>query len=240
MRLARPGILGSMNTNDGAGSAQGRASAPPNLEEALRRSEELDEAAWAILDPEAYELYDGSEKLAAACAACEVSVEHGRALRALISGGFDTTAASVMRLQFESLVRAMWLLYAATEAEVAKVQAPLTLESEKAASGLPMLAAMIKALEGKAPPPAFEMVSQFKTTMMGALNSFVHGGIHPLHRHRDGFPEVLVEQLVRSSNGLFTMATMMLAILTGDERVIGPMRVIQRDFADCLPDLLAP
>jgi hypothetical protein len=239
MRHARPGILGGMNANDQKSGARGGLGALPNLDKTLRRSVELDEAAWAILSPEAYELYDDSEKIAAACSACEVSVEHGRALRLLISGGFGATAASVMRMQFEALVRAMWLFYAASDAAVAKVQAPLGLESEKAAGSLPMLAAMIKELDGKAPQPAVEMVNQFKTTMMGALNSFVHGGIHPLQRHRNGFPEVLAEQVLRNSNGLFTMAAMMLAIFTGDERVIAPMRTIQRDFAECLPELLA-
>jgi len=35
-----------------------------------------------------------------------------------------------MRLQYEAVVRAMWLIYAASELDVAKLNAPLTMESE--------------------------------------------------------------------------------------------------------------
>lgn len=67
-----------------------------------------------------------------------------------------------MRSQGESLVRAMWLVCAATEEHVAKLASPLDRASEKAANKLPMLSDMISALDGKAPANAVEMVLQFK------------------------------------------------------------------------------
>ncbi|ABE43851.1 hypothetical protein Bpro_1920 [Polaromonas sp. JS666] len=235
--MARPAMLALMNANQ-SGPTNQKPTGPPDLERTVRRSVELEQAVWAILRPESYQVFDDSDRIAASFNACEVAIQHGQALRALMSEGFHTTAASVMRLQFEVLVRAMWLLYAADEVEIAKIHAPLTQEAEHAASKLPMVSAMIKALDGRAPPPAFQMVDQFKTTMLGALNSFVHGGIHPLKRHQTGYPEQIMDQILRSSNGLFTMTAMMLAILSGDESVSRPMRTIQPAFADCLPDLL--
>ena len=66
----------------------------------------------------------------------------------------------------------------------------------------------------------------------------MHGGIHVLARQRVGYPELLVEQVVRSSNGLQTMAGMLLAVLTGDSRVVRKMAGVQAAFADCLPELI--
>lgn len=66
----------------------------------------------------------------------------------------------------------------------------------------------------------------------------MHGGIHPLRRHADGFPVHLALQILRNSNGLTTMTGMALAILTGDEAIAKPMSKIQPEFADCLPELL--
>lgn len=70
------------------------------------------------------------------------------------------------------------------------------------------------------------------------MNSFVHGGIHPLRRSAEGFPVHLVLQVLRNTNALATMTGMALAILTGDEAIAKPMGKIQPEFADCLPDLL--
>lgn len=71
-----------------------------------------------------------------------------------------------------------------------------------------------------------------------ALNSFVHGGIHPLRRSAEGFPAHLVLQILRNANGLGTMTGMALAVLTQDEVIVDRMSKIHPEFADCLPDLL--
>jgi len=70
------------------------------------------------------------------------------------------------------------------------------------------------------------------------MNSFVHGGIHPLRRNAEGFPVHLALQVLGNANALATMTGMALAILTGDEAIVQPMSKIQPEFADCLPELL--
>jgi len=89
-----------------------------------------------------------------------------------------------------------------------------------------------------APAAAHQMLVQFKGVSWHAMNSFVHGGIHPLRRHAEGFPVALALQVLRNSNGLLTMTGMALAVLTGDEAITKPMSRIQPEFADCLPELL--
>lgn len=71
-----------------------------------------------------------------------------------------------------------------------------------------------------------------------ALNSFVHGGIHALRRHQEGFPVQIVRQLIECSNGLVTIAAMMLAILTGDRLLATRMNRVYVGFEHCLRRLL--
>ncbi|EYS98169.1 hypothetical protein CF68_22400 [Cupriavidus sp. SK-4] len=209
------------------------------LERMLQRSDALHERLNALLDDAEF---DGSPRGETTLSMCLVAIEHATALRALITVGLPTSAVSLMRLQFEALTRAMWLLYAASDMAIDKLQAPLTLESEQAAKNLPGVSEMIKQIGMRAgqgaPTAAHQMLSHFKDVSWNAMNSFVHGGIHPLRRTADGFPFQLVLQVLRNSNGLTTMTGMTLAILTGDEAITKPMSKVQSEFADCLPDLL--
>lgn len=236
MNHFEPDILGFMNPK----LATPTAHEVTRLDAMLARSVELDATAMGILGSETFELCSGATNVMASFNACEVALEHARALRALISDGFLTTGAAVLRMQFEALVRAMWLLWAAHETELEKISAQLSPASEAAASKLPMVAKMIERLKDVGPPGAYEMVSGFKSTMLGGLNSFVHSGIHPLQRSRTGYPERLVAQVLQNSNAVFLMTTMLLANLSGDEATSKAMSKIQPTFSDCLPALLGP
>ena len=209
------------------------------LERMLRRSDELHERLLALLDNAEF---DGSPRGEAAFAMCFVALEHGSALRALMTLGLPTSAVSLMRLQFEALTRAMWLIYAASDDAIDKLLAPLTLESEQKAKNLPSASEMIEQIGKRVgqgvPAVAHQMLVQFKDVSWHAMNSFVHGGIHPLRRCAEGFPVHLALQVLRNANALATMTGMALAVLTGDEAITKPMSKIQPEFADCLPELL--
>lgn len=209
------------------------------LERMLRRSDELHERLLALLDDAEF---DGSPRGEAAFGMCFVAMEHGTALRALMALGLPTSAVSLMRLQFEALTRAMWLIYAARDQAIAKLLAPLTLESEQAAKNLPSASEMIEQIGKRVgqgvPAAAHQMLVQFKDVSWHAMNSFVHGGIHPLRRSAEGLPVHLALEVLGNSNALATMTGMALAILTGDEAIVKPMSKIQPEFADCLPELL--
>jgi hypothetical protein len=214
---------------------------PDPLEQMLLRSDALNERLNELLDEVEF---DGSARGEAALGMCLVAMEHGTALRALMALGMPTSAVSLMRLQFEALTRSMWLIYAASDAAIEKLSAPLTLEAEQAAKNLPSAKEMIeqigKRVGQSVPAAAHLMLNQFKDVSWNAMNSFVHGGIHPLRRSADGFPVHLALQVLRNSNGLSTMTGMTMAVLTGDESIVKPMSKIQPAFADCLPDLLKP
>lgn len=215
-------------------------STDPNLLKTLALSDELEQAIYALLDPETYELASNEPNFVACFQACQLAMEHGQALRALVSSQFDSTAATVLRVQFEALTRAQWAAYAASEDELAALTAPLSEGAEKAASNLPMASAMIKAMRGKGPPGMHQAFQEFRTIVLSTLNAFVHAGQPSLRLHSDGYPPELLDRLLRYSNAMQTMAGMAMANLTGDPELQQAMGKIQKPFEACLPHLLRP
>uniref|UniRef100_UPI003F71A481 DUF6988 family protein n=1 Tax=Marinobacter adhaerens TaxID=1033846 RepID=UPI003F71A481 len=91
-------------------------------------------------------------------------------------------------------------------------------------------------LQGKAPQEPVTMLLEFREYSWKPLSSFVHGGIHAIHRHSKGYPLPLLEQMVRISNGVSVMVGMLLVILHGGGEQRGKIPQIQVEFADCLPE----
>jgi len=100
-----------------------------------------------------------------------------------------------------------------------------------------MLADIGKRVGPEVPRAAHQMLTRFKDVQLEALNSFVHGGIHSLRRHTDGFPLQIALQVIQSSNALSTMAFMTMAFLTGEKSIAGRVNAIPSAFPDCLPEL---
>ena len=199
----------------------------------LSRSAELESK---LLEFMALAPFDDSERIMASKVMCSVAFEHAESAKMLISGGNLTSATGLVRLQYEALVRAMWLLYAASDAAVSKLTSELTQETADRANRLPMLSEMLEKLQGKAPQEPVNMLLEFREYSWRPLSSFVHGGIHAIHRHSKGYPFPLLEQMVRISNGVSVMVGMLLVILHGGGEQRGKVPKIQREFADCLPE----
>lgn len=176
------------------------------------------------------------DKVRCAAILCRMVLEHAESIKLLSASGNFTSAIGLMRLQYESLVRAFWILYAATDGFVAKLIAELTEETAKAGNKLPMVSEMLNSLEGKAPKEAIDMLFEIKQYSWQPMNSFIHGGIHAIDRNRRGYPLPLLLQLLKTSNGISMMAAMLLVILSNDSAHKGKLPTIQREFADCLPD----
>lgn len=100
----------------------------------------------------------------------------------------------VLEVVHEALTRAVWLMYAATDVQVERLTAPLSLQTEASAKNLPMFSKMLEEVAQKAPPQASRMLSHFKEVNWHAMNSYVHSGIHPLRRHAEGYPPQLIHQ----------------------------------------------
>lgn len=168
--------------------------------------------------------------------AAAISLEHAEGVLVLTVVGTFASAFALFRVQYEALVRGIWLLYAASDGWIEKLSAPLNAEAAKKANEGPMLSKMLEELDGKAPPIVVQQLSEFKEYSWKALSSFVHVGLHPLTRTVEGYPALLVEQMVRQSNALALMATMLLTILSGDPTQQGKVAKLQAEFMNCCPN----
>lgn len=198
----------------------------------LAASEDLEAQLASVLEAP---LYDNSQRMRVSHLASSVALEHGTACRTLIAVGLVPSALVVHRAQYEATVRAVWALYAASDLHIGKLGATLAVEAEQNAKNVPLVAEMMAALATKAPAPAYQALANFKENSWRALNSFVHAGIHPLHRQASGYPVQLAEQILRNCNGLAVVAGMQAAVLTGRQHLVSQVGALQTTHRQCLP-----
>lgn len=208
---------------------------PDPLGALLKRSEAFEEAileCFPECDPVLAVYSPQHEVTAAACALC---VEHAHTLRAAFAVNAPSSASAVLRLQYEALLRSAWLMFAATPAQVEKLSKTLDMETEQAAKNLPGYLEMLNAVVKVAPEGLAAPLAEFNQYSRHALNSFVHSGIHPLHRARNGYPMEIALTVVRFSNALMHFAYRLLAALSGSQQRIDRVTRIYMDFTDCVP-----
>ena len=204
------------------------------MDELLEKSEALNSEFSRIFD---YGPADESKRVIASWFMCSVALEHSVSLRQLVLNGNYTSAICIMRSQFEAVTRATWLFYAASEKKIDNTMKTLS-ELSQNADQKPSNREMIDQMQEKAPEQAVLMLNEFKEQQWRALNSYVHAGVHALQRHAVGYPDKLVMDIVKSSNGLLSMTAMMAAILTGNQVIAKDVSQIQRRHEECLPVLL--
>lgn len=166
-----------------------------------------------------------------------LSIEHATSTLVLFDQRLFSSAIALTRPQFESLVRGIWLLYAASDLWVDKLSEPLTMETAKRANEGEGLADMLKQLEAtpRAPAAIVAQLREFKDLTWKAMNSYAHGGLHPLSRKLTGYPDQLIYDIIRNSNAIVALTAQLLSILTGVPQDMEPVRQMHRDFPDVLP-----
>ena len=170
-----------------------------------------------------------------------MSVEHAAGAVALLTIGMPNAAMALFRPQFETLIRGVWLLEAADEKWVRQYHEPLSEESARAADKAPGLKIMfdeLLKLEDPRVKGIVEHLDEYRAQSLRALNTFTHGGMHPMSRSGTGYPVALVENVVRCANGLVCYAAQMAALISTDaEANMVPVRALHLDFPDCLPGM---
>lgn len=212
----------------------------PIVDEAIRkiliRSNELDQAIDELLSTARFE---DDDRTIAGFLLCGISREHAFAIRILVGNDLPTAATALVRLQYEVLVRAAWMAFAAPHEQVPDLDEELTPELEaRLANKTPSVAKMLADIVDAGHHRASDEMSRFKEVNWKILNSVVHGGIRPLLIHRNGCSLSDQLNIVQTSNALSTMSAMLLAILSEDDDIIRSVSKIQRPFHDCLPTLL--
>jgi hypothetical protein len=168
---------------------------------------------------------------------CDIALEHGHSLQSLMDMGNFTSAFSMLRLQFDALTRSVWLLWAAADDKVERIMQDLTNDTANADNGLPSHVDMIKQIEKSAPAEATRLLKEFREVTWKASSSFVHGGIHAMKRASEGYPVILIKQIIINSNGLVMLSAVHLATMTGNEHVNNDIIRIRDLYKDILPKL---
>ena len=186
----------------------------------------------------AHPFYDNSEKLSLSVTLSETSFDFGLSVRLLCLSGQLLGASACLRSQFEALVRSIWLFHCATESQVSRLnKADLSLETQQGAKNIPQASEMLVDLE-KLPhlKPLTMALREFRDCAWKPLNSFVHSGIHAVHRTRFGAPPQLIDQTFRISNGFCMLAYNHLAVLTGVPGIQKQIMAATIRFPSVLPD----
>jgi hypothetical protein len=205
-----------------------------SLKAALNRSDQLQNELLVLFG---LELDEPSRRYEGSRIVCSVAIEHAEALRQLLRNKLPTSAISLLRIQFETFVRAVWLLHAASEDHVVSIMDTGAILDEKKANSLPMLSEMIAELEGNAPDPAVLMIKEFKAASWRYLSSHVHGGYYALQLHGIGVPPKHSAEVLKMSNGLLTLTGIVLCTLCSSESGLDVLRGIKNKYRDCLPSL---
>ena len=206
-----------------------------NMVKLLARSADFEQAVLDCFPVGDFRLAVSSKQRELAAAACTLCIEHAGVLRAAFALSAPNSGSAVLRLQYEALLRAAWLLFSASTAQIEKLGRTLDLEAEQAAKNLPGYLEMLDAVAKKAPAGLSAPLAEFNQYSRHALNSFVHAGIHPLRRARDGYPIEMAATIVRFSTGLMHFAYRMLASLSGSQQLMDRVTKLYVEYQDCVP-----
>lgn len=201
-----------------------------SMERLFFRSNEFHDLMEGLLN---YPSYEVSLRGEISRVLSSAAFEHAESIRALLLAGNTTSSVALLRLQYESLVRAIWIVYSASETMVEKLSAELNSENAKKVNKLPMLSEMLREMDTSAPKNAVIPLIEFRDTSWKELSSFVHGGFHLIHRHGDGYPEWLRETILKSSNNLNGLNGYFISIMTGDIALSKNVHSSFDEFMDC-------
>jgi hypothetical protein len=181
-------------------------------------------------------LFDQSPRASLSRTLACTSLHFAATVRVLCGENLVLGSASLLRSQFEALVRSVWALHRATDNQVENLSSDLSLDSQKATKNIPLVNEMMNELE-KFPQLQNLLVAlkEFKESSWLPLNSYVHSGVHAIHWTQHEAPPQLIDQIFRTSNGLAVLAFMNLAILTGQGGLQKEIIAITATFSSCLP-----
>jgi len=166
----------------------------------------------------------------------QMSVDHATAVQSLICTLLQS-AISLVRPQYEALVRSIWACHVAPESDLERLLAPLTLESQQAAKKLPGVQGMFVRLQRYGPQGAGQLLARARENLYVGLNSYLHAGIHPLARQLTRYPEPLLVGVLMNSNALAMLTILNLAQLRPEHPVLPWMTYLHRQFENVPPPL---
>jgi len=137
-----------------------------------------------------------------------ITIDHAQGIRILLEKGAYPSAAALMRVVFETYVRAMWVWECANEKQVEKF---INKDKIVSTEGKPIyFKDLVKAVEASHGLPAY--LSEIQAHVWSGLNSLTHGGNIQLARSFDGktirhcYDNELVNEVIEFSTMLTCLA----------------------------------
>ena len=170
-------------------------------------------------------------------AMCSVAMEHWFSQRLLIEAGCHTTAMALVRLQFEFVVRAIWMHHGATDKWIEAFTSPMQPGQLSEPILGPGVEPMLETIARTAPAQIGAMLQQLKAGAWQPMHSYVHGGVRSVAQTLAGATPYQLTSVLRNANGLAMLAANLLMIVENDSSKAGRIREIQIANLDCLPPL---
>lgn len=215
-------------------SGEVESAAGEELARILSLSERFDDDVFALLETC---WNSSSQRLVICMAYCKAAVEHAVSQRVLIGAGLHGTALSLIRLHFESVVRAAWVLHSAKDDWLVKFSTPVPDGAIAEPQMGPPIPAMLDAIMLHAPQAARELY-RFNETMK-VMHSFVHGGAHLVVHALRGYPPEKLVSVLQNRNLLSLMLTNLIVIASQQPKLIGTVRQLGEAHASCMPPHVA-
>ena len=170
-------------------------------------------------------------------AMCHVAIEHGNGQRLLVMTDHVVTALALVRVQFEAVIRATWMLHGATDEWLEKFVTPRDPTDLGETAAGPAVDAMLNKTDTTAPPFVGKMLREMKTATWKPMNSFVHGGIHAVVNQMVDLPPDKLVSVLRNANGMSFLAGQVFVIASRDPSLGGRIRRLQVANLEAFPPL---
>lgn len=197
----------------------------------LKRSEQLDVEIISRFTP--YKSTNNKDQITQICS--DLSFQHAKSLRVLYDLELDGTATAILRMQFESVVRMVWLHFSAPNSFIESYAGSIFVDNPP--KEFPSVAEMIAKIKKCGVKGPGETLEEFKDIAWKGMNNHIHNGYLALSRHVNSYPEKLVIQIIRNSNALNLMAAMVLARIKQSKDDVNFVKNLQLSYQDIMPEL---
>jgi hypothetical protein len=197
----------------------------------LELSEQLDSEITSRFTP--YKSTNNKDQLTQVCS--DLSFQHAKSLRVLYDLELDGTATAILRMQFESVVRLMWLHFSAPDSFIEGYAGSISVDSPP--KDFPSVTEMIEKIKKSGVKGPGETLEEFKDIAWKGMNNHIHNGYLAFSRHVNSYPEKLVIQIISNSNALNLMTAMVLARINKSQDDVNFVKGLQLSYQDIMPQL---
>lgn len=197
----------------------------------LERSEQLDSEIISRFTP--YKSTNNKDQLTQVCS--DLSFQHAQSLRVLYNLELDGTATAILRMQYESVVRLMWLHFSAADSFIESYTGSIS--GDNPPKDFPSITEMIEKIKKSGVSGPGETLEEFKEVAWKGMNNHIHNGYLALSRHVNSYPEKLVIQIISNSNSLNLMTAMVLATINQSQADVSFVKNLQLSYQDIMPEL---